>query len=76
MSTVLVLLVTLAVWLPALAFAEGGEVGGTYRGIAGVYYALIWIVLSYGLYDSFGRKALYVGAPILALVFYFILPSA
>jgi hypothetical protein len=34
------------------------------------------IVLSYGLYDAFGRKALYVGAPITALIIHFALPSA
>ncbi|HJT21301.1 MAG TPA: hypothetical protein VJ746_12570 [Nitrospira sp.] len=65
----------LASWLPSLAWAEEGPTG-SYRGIATIYYTLIWVVLSYGLYDSFGRRALYIGAPIIAVIIYFALPSA
>jgi hypothetical protein len=68
----LALLIGLTVWLPTLAFAEGA--GGTYRGIASLYYTLMWGVLSYGLYDTFGKTALYVGAPIIAVGMYLILP--
>lgn len=60
-----------ALW-PTFAFAEGA--GGTYRGIASLYYTLMWAILSYGLYDTFGKKALYVGAPILAVAIYIMLP--
>jgi hypothetical protein len=58
--------------LPALVFAEGA--GGSYRGIASMYYTLIWLVLCYGLYDTFGKTALYVGGPILAITIYIMLP--
>ena len=57
-----------------VALAEEA-VGGGYRGIATLYYTVIWSILCYGLYDAFGKKAFYVGAPILALSIYLILPS-
>lgn len=76
MRQVLVMLLTgLAVWWPRLAFAEE-VVGGSYRGIASLYYTLMWGILCYGLYDAFGKKALYVGGPILALVIYLMLPPS
>jgi len=65
------LLGVITLW-PTLVFAEGA--GGTYRGIASLYYTLMWGILSYGLYDAFGKKALYVGAPILAVATYIMLP--
>lgn len=65
-------LTALAVWAPTFALAEGA--GGSYRGIGTMYYTLMWVVLSYGLYDTFGKTALYVGSPILAVVAYFLLP--
>lgn len=64
----------LAAWWPGVALAEEA-VGGGYRGIATLYYTVIWSILCYGLYDAFGKKAFYVGAPILALSIYLILPS-
>jgi hypothetical protein len=72
MKLVLSLLIGLTVWFPAFAFAEGA--GGTYRGIASIYYTLIWAILCYGLNDTFGKKALYVGGPILAIGIYLMLP--
>lgn len=72
MRFLLALLIGLTAWWPTFAFAEGA--GGTYRGIASLYYTLMWGILSYGLYDSFGKKALYMGAPILAVATYFMLP--
>lgn len=72
MRYLLALLVGFTTWWPTFAFAEGA--GGTYRGIATMYYTLMWVVLCYGLYDTFGKTALYVGAPILAIVTYFALP--
>jgi hypothetical protein len=59
-------------WMPTLALAEGA--GGSYRGIGMMYYTLMWVVLSYGLYDTFGKTAMYIGAPILAVAAYFLLP--
>jgi hypothetical protein len=70
---ILSLLAALLLSWPALAFAEEA-VGGGYRGIATIYYTLMWGILCYGLYDAFGKKAFYVGAPILAVVIYLILP--
>ncbi|MDF0645791.1 MAG: hypothetical protein P0111_17325 [Nitrospira sp.] len=72
MRSVLTLLLGLAVWWPAFAFAEGA--GGGYRGIGSMYYTLMWVVLCYGLYDTFGKTVMYIGAPILAVTFYFLLP--
>lgn len=66
------LLIGLAVWWPNFALAEGA--GWSYRGIASLYYTLMWGILAYGLYDTFGKTALYVGAPILAVGIYFMLP--
>jgi hypothetical protein len=74
MRPVLLVLLGLALWWPTLAFAEGA--GGGYRGIGTMYYTLIWVVLCYGLYDTFGKTALYIGAPILAVAAYFALPPA
>ncbi|HJT21294.1 MAG TPA: hypothetical protein VJ746_12535 [Nitrospira sp.] len=61
-------------WMPTVALAEGA--GGGYRGIGMMYYTLMWVVLSYGLYDTFGKTALYIGAPILAVAAYLLLPPA
>jgi hypothetical protein len=41
-----------------------------------MYYTLIWVVLCYGLYDTFGKKAMIIGAPILAVAAYLLLPPA
>lgn len=75
MRALLTLLLGLLTWWPTLAWAEEAA-GGSYRGISSIYYTLIWVILSYGLYDAFGKKALYVGAPILAVAAYFALPHA
>jgi len=72
MRYLLALLIGFTAWWPTLAFAEGA--GGSYRGIASMYYTLIWVILSYGLYDTFGKTALYIGAPILAVATYIVLP--
>jgi hypothetical protein len=72
MRYLLGILIGLMVWWPASALAEGA--GGSYRGIASLYYTLMWAILSYGLYDTFGKTALYVGAPILAVITYLMLP--
>ncbi len=67
--------VGLVAWWPALVLAEEEVVGGSYRGIAALYFTVIWAVLCYGVYDVFGKKAFYVGAPTLGLLIYLILPS-
>jgi hypothetical protein len=72
MKRTLGVLICLTAWFPTFAFAEGA--GGTYRGIAQIYYTLIWVILCYGLYDVFGKKVMYVGAPLLAIGIYLLLP--
>ncbi len=59
---------------PSLALAEGA--GGSYRGIALIYYMFIAAVLIYGMYDTFGKKVTYVAAPLIAIGMYFLLPNA
>jgi hypothetical protein len=74
MKRLLYLVMTVLLTLPTFAWAEEAP-EASYRGIASLYYTLIWIVLAYGLWDAFGRKALYVGGPVLAVIIYFLLPS-
>ena len=73
MKVLMILWIALATWAPTLALAE--EVHGGYRGIAWIYYTLMWAILCYGLYDSFGKRAMTIGAPIVGLVLYFLLPA-
>lgn len=58
---------------PAVALAEGA--GGTYRGIASIYFTFITVVLIYGVYDVFGKKAMYIAAPLIAIGMYMLLPK-
>ena len=57
---------------PALALAE--EHGG-YRGIGSLYFTFMGAILIYGVYDSFGKKAMYVAAPIIVVGLYLLLPE-
>jgi hypothetical protein len=57
---------------PALALAE--ESGG-YRGIGSIYFTFMGAILIYGVYDSFGKKAMYVMAPIIVVGLYLLLPN-
>ena len=75
MKALLHLVLILLFSAPALVWAEDAPHGG-YRGAATLYYTLIWGILAYGLWDAFGKTALYVGAPVMAIVIYFLLPSA
>nr|MBI3614528.1 hypothetical protein [Nitrospirota bacterium] len=59
---------------PTLALAEGA--GGGYKGIAQIYFTFITVILLYGVYDVFGKKAMYVAAPIIAIGMYMLLPKA
>ncbi|HSF70261.1 MAG TPA: hypothetical protein VLA47_07745 [Nitrospira sp.] len=74
MKALIHLVMTLLVSWPALVWAEEAPQTG-YRGIATLYYTLIWGILTYGLWDAFGKKALYIGAPVMAVVIYFLLPA-
>jgi hypothetical protein len=57
---------------PALALAE--ESGG-YRGIGTLYFTFMGAILIYGVYDSFGKKAMYVAAPFIVIGLYLMLPA-
>lgn len=74
MQRVLVLLAGFLCWLPGIVAVEEA-VQGSYWGIASIYYTLIGGILAYRLLDAFGRKAMDIGAPILAVIIYFLLPS-
>jgi hypothetical protein len=58
---------------PTVALAEG--TGGTYRGIASIYFTFITVVLIFGVYDVFGKKAMYVAAPVIMIGMYLLLPK-
>ncbi len=58
---------------PTVALAEGA--GGSYRGIASIYFTLITVILIYGVYDALGKKAMYVAAPLIMIGMYMLLPK-
>jgi len=58
---------------PALALAEEHSAG--YRGIGTLYFTFMGAILIYGVYDSFGKKAMYVAAPFIVVGLYMMLPN-
>ncbi|MBM4123155.1 MAG: hypothetical protein FJ249_11270 [Nitrospira sp.] len=58
---------------PTVALAEGA--GGGYKGIASIYFTFITVILIYGVYDAFGKKVMYVAAPLIAIGMYLLLPK-
>jgi hypothetical protein len=60
---------------PALAWAEGA--GGSYKGIAQIYFTFITAVLIYGVHDTFhNRNVTIVGAVvIIGVMFGVLLPK-
>lgn len=60
--------------VPAMALAEGA--GGSYKGIAQIYFTFITVILIYGVYDVFGKKAMYIAAPLIVIGMYMMLPKA
>lgn len=60
--------------VPSLALAEGA--GGSYRGIAQIYYTLITVILIYGVHDTFGKQATYIVGPLIVIGMYLLLPNA
>jgi hypothetical protein len=58
---------------PALALAAEHSAG--YRGIGQLYFFFMGAILIYGVYDSFGKKAMYVMAPIIVIGLYLMLPA-
>ncbi|MDX1412193.1 MAG: hypothetical protein R3351_08555 [Nitrospirales bacterium] len=59
--------------LPQLVWAEGA--GGSYRGIASMYYGLIAVILLYGVYDIFGKNIVKYVGPLIAVGMYFAIPD-
>ena len=57
------------------AFVLAAEESGGYRGIGTLYYTFMAAILIYGVYDAFGKKAMYVMAPIIVIGFYLLLPE-
>ena len=72
MNRVRSVVIGLTPFCPTLAWAEGA--GGTYRGIGSIYYTIIGAILIYGVYDTFGKKVMYVAAPLIAIGLYLLLP--
>ncbi len=68
MNRIRSVLIGLTTFWPTLALAEGA--GGTYRGIGSIYYTIIGAILIYGVYDTFGKKAMYIAGPIIAIGLY------
>jgi hypothetical protein len=58
---------------PVLALAADHDAG--YRGIGQLYFFFMGAILIYGVYDSFGKKAMYVMAPIIVIGLYMMLPA-
>jgi hypothetical protein len=59
---------------PALALAAGHDAG--YRGIGMLYFSLMGAILIYGVYDAFGKTAMYVMSPIILGTLYWMLPAS
>ncbi|MFI5222895.1 MAG: hypothetical protein ACHQX3_01410 [Nitrospirales bacterium] len=72
MNRLATFLAALTLGSPALALAE--EHGG-YRGIGTLYFTFMAAILIYGVYDAFGKKAMYVMAPIIVIGLYLMLPE-
>jgi hypothetical protein len=57
---------------PTLALAAEHSAG--YRGIGYIYFTFIAAVLIYGVYDAFGKTAMYVMTPIILVSLFLMLP--
>jgi len=57
---------------PALALAAEHSAG--YRGIGQLYFSFMAAILIYGVYDTFGKTAMYVTAPVILVGLYMMLP--
>ena len=72
MTRFLMFLTTGTLASPTLALAAEHSAG--YRGIGYIYFTFIAVVLIYGVYDSFGKTAMYVMAPIILVSLFLMLP--
>ena len=74
MNRLITFLAVLILGSPTLALAVEHNAG--YRGIGQLYFTFMAAILIYGVYDSFGKKAMYVAAPIIMVGLYMMLPAA
>jgi uncharacterized membrane protein YhaH (DUF805 family) len=74
MNRLITFLAVLILGSPTLALAVEHNAG--YRGIGQLYFTFMGVILIYGVYDSFGKKAMYVAAPIIMIGLYMMLPDA
>ncbi len=72
MTRFLMFLTTGILASPTLALAAEHSAG--YRGIGYIYFTFIAVILIYGVYDSFGKTAMYVMAPIILVGLFLMLP--
>ena len=73
MNLVLYSLIGFTTFVPTLALAEEA-VTGAYRGIGAIYYTIIGAILIWGVNDAFGKKAMYIAAPVIVIGLYLLLP--
>ena len=59
---------------PSLALAAEHNAG--YRGIGQLYFSFMAAILIYGVYDTFGKTAMYVVAPFILVGLYLMLPAS
>lgn len=60
--------------LASPTFALAAEHQAGYRGIGMLYFSIMAAILIYGVYDTFGKTATYVMAPIILGGLYMMLP--
>ncbi|HEU4685268.1 MAG TPA: hypothetical protein VFS39_12265 [Nitrospira sp.] len=72
MTRLLTLFATALLASPTLALAAEHSAG--YRGISYIYFTFIAAVLIYGVYDAFGKTAMYVMMPIILIGLFLMLP--
>jgi hypothetical protein len=72
MTRFLMLLTMGLVASPTLALAVEHHAG--YRGIGYIYFSFIAAVLIYGVYDAFGKTAMYVMTPLILVGLFLMLP--
>jgi hypothetical protein len=74
MTRITTMLAGLILASPTLALAA--EHSSSYRGIGGMYFSFMGAILIYGVYDTFGKTAMYVTAPIIVVGLYLMLPPS
>jgi hypothetical protein len=60
--------------LASPTFALAAEHSASYRGIGQLYFSFMAAILIYGVYDAYGKMAMYITAPIILGGLYMMLP--